>query len=113
MKDAAVFPANGKTFYLFSKNQVPGFTMINEEQIGRRWRERVKNKPALGNVTADFYALKHLNSTETRTLAGAAVAAAQNSHKSEAMVVNIYDVQREERAWQDQERQKQVNNPFA
>lgn len=113
IRDAALLPAKGQPVYLFSKNQAPGHTMINEEQIGRRWRERVKNKATLGNVTADFYALKHLNSTETRTIAGAAAAAAQNSHKSEAMVVNIYDVQREERKLQDMEQLKQVNNPFA
>lgn len=103
----------GHSIYLFSRNQKPGFSMINEAQISRRWAERVKHKPALGNVTADFYALKHLNSTETVTLAGAAAAAAQNSHKSEAMVRNIYDTNRDIRAWEEQERLKQVNNPFA
>lgn len=113
MEDAAKLQANGKTIYLFSRNQKPGFEIINEEQIGRRWNERVMHKPSLGNVTATFYALKYLNTTETRTIAGTAAAAAQNSHKSEAMVVNIYDVQREERALQEQERLKEVNNPFA
>lgn len=113
MRDAALLKANGQSVYLFSKNQKPGYTMINELQISRRWRERVKHKPALGNVTADFYALKHLNSTETRTIAGAQAAAAQNSHKSEAMVVNIYDVKREERKLDELDRLKEVNNPFA
>jgi integrase len=113
MRDAALLQSNGKPVYLFSKNQKPGFTIINEQQIGRRWRERVKHKPSLGNVTADFYALKHLNSTETRTIAGAQAAAAQNSHKSTAMVVNIYDVKRDERVMEDQQRLKEVNNPFA
>lgn len=113
MKDAALLKSNGQPVYLFSKNQRPGPSMINEEQIGRRWRERVKHKPSLGEVTADFYALKHLNSTETRTIAGAQAAAAQNSHKSEAMVVNIYDVKREERKLDELDRLKEVNNPFA
>jgi integrase len=113
MRDAAALKANGRTVYLFSRNQKPGFNMINEEQIGRRWNERVMHKPALGNVTATFYSLKHLNSTETTTIAGTAAAAAQNSHKSEAMVVNIYDVNREQRKQQELEQLKEVNNPFA
>ncbi len=113
MQDAAQLKANGRTVYLFSRNQKPGFEMINEEQIGRRWNERVMHKQELGNVTATFYSLKHLNTTETRTIAGTAAAAAQNSHKSAAMVVNIYDVQREERKLQEMDRLKEVNNPFA
>jgi integrase len=113
INDAAELKANGRTVYLFSRNQKPGFVMINEEQVGRRWNERIMHKPELGNVTATFYSLKHLNSTETTTIAGTAAAAAQNSHKSEAMVVSIYDVKSKERAWQEQERLKEVNNPFA
>ncbi|HEY9196676.1 MAG TPA: hypothetical protein VIM77_10435 [Mucilaginibacter sp.] len=113
VEEARLLKANGQPVYLFSKNQKPGLVMINESQIGRRWLERVKFKAALGNVTADFYALKHLNSTETRTLAGAAAAAAQNSHKSEAMVRSIYDVKRDERQADEMNRLKEVNNPFA
>lgn len=115
VEEAKQLKANGQPVYLFGKNQKPEIRTkpINEEQIGRRWRERVKHKPALGNVTADFYALKHLNTTETRTLAGAAAAAAQNSHKSETMVRSIYDVKREDRQNDELNRLKEVNNPFA
>jgi len=113
VEEATLLKANGQPVYLFSKNQKPGLVMINEAQIGRRWRERVKFKAALGNVTADFYALKHLNTTETRSIAGAAAAAAQNSHKSEAMVRSIYDVKRDERQADEMNRLKEVNNPFA
>jgi len=113
VEEARAIKANGQPVYLFSRKQKPGLNPINEEQIGRRWAERVKHKPALGNVTADFYALKHLNSTETMTLAGAAVAAAQNSHKSEAMVRNIYDTDRDKRKFDEMNRLKEVNNPFA
>lgn len=113
VQEAKEIKANGQPVYLFSKNQKPGLAMINEAQIGRRWRERVKYKAALGNVTADFYALKHLNSTETVTLAGTAAAAAQNSHKSEAMVRSIYDTARDKRAQDDMNRLKEINNPFA
>lgn len=113
MQEAALLQSSGKTVYLFSRGQKPGYTMINEEQICRRWRERVMHKPALGNVTATWYKLKSLNTTDTVTIAGTAAAAAQNSHKSEAMVVNIYDAKSKERAWQEQERLKEVNNPFA
>jgi integrase len=115
VEEAKQIKADGRPIYLFHRNQKPGTWIrpINEEQIGRRWNERVKHKPSLGNVTADFYALKHLNSTETMTLAGAAAAAAQNSHKSEAMVRSIYDTARDKRAQDDMNRLKEVNNPFA
>jgi integrase len=113
VEEAKKIDSKGQPVFLFSKNQKPGLKIINERQISRRWQERIKGKPEMGNVTADFYALKHLNSTETRTIAGTMAAAAQNSHKSEAMVVNIYDVRREERALQELERLKEVNNPFA
>lgn len=113
IQDAAKLKETGRTIYLFSRNQKPGFVMINEEQVGRRWNERVMHKPELGNVTATFYSLKYLNSTETTTIAGTAAAAAQNSHKSEAMVVTIYDVNRDKRKLEEIDRLKEVNNPFA
>lgn len=113
VEEASKIKSNGQPIYLFSRNQKPGLTIINEEQISRRWLERVKHKPELGNVTADFYSLKHLNSTETKNIGGSSAAAAQNSHKSVAMVDTVYDVLREERLWEEQEKLKQINNSFA
>lgn len=96
--------------YLFSRNLVPGNKQINEDRITKRWRLLVKIP--LG-VTADFYSLKHLNSTETTDLLDEQAAADMNSHTSTAMVVKIYDVKREERKSKKNELLKAVNNPFA
>lgn len=95
----------GQPIYLFSRHLVPGVRLIDEIQITRRWRKIKK----ILCITADFYSLKHLNSTETVDQLSTGDAAAMNSHKSEAMVVNIYDVKAEQRQF---ERLKKVNNPF-
>lgn len=102
----------GQPLFIFSKGLAPGTQQINEMQITRRWRKHVKDNTALGNITADFYSLKHSNSTEIRKLMGAKAAAAINSHKSEAMVISIYDVEREKREMEELELLKEVNNPF-
>lgn len=92
---------------MFSKGLVPGPTAISYKQITRRWERHVKDE--LG-ITADFYAFKHHNSTETSDAHGQEAAAAQNSHTSTAMVRKIYDVN-------DQVRNhgylKQVGNSFS
>jgi hypothetical protein len=48
-------------------------------------------------ITADLYALKHANTTEMVDVTGSAVAALLNSHKSTAMVQQVYDVKRDRR----------------
>lgn len=98
----------GAEDYIFSRGFVPGSNAIKSPTwISVIWLRLIKRR--LG-VTADFYSLKHSNTTETRKLAGAEVAAEQNAQKGTAMVLNIYDVDRA--SWMH-EQQKKVNNPFA
>ena len=86
--------------YLFSRGLKPGARAINEHQVTKRWRVHIKNKLS---IEADFYSLKHKNTTEivSRVVQqldeGARVAAAQNSHHGTAMVIGIYDVERQSR----------------
>lgn len=86
--------------YLFSHELRPGSIPINERQVTKRWRIHVKKKLGIG---ADFYALKHKNTTEIvsdvfRKLDEATqVAAQRNSHKGNDMVRKNYDVERLDR----------------
>ena len=93
--------------YIFSRELRPGPHQIRKEQITHRWSTHVKKDL---RITADFYSLKYLNTTQTVSLRGDKAAAAQNSHTSTAMVVSIYDV---ERAGREHEELKTVNNPLA
>lgn len=96
--------------YVFSKGLVPGPQKVNAWQASARWRTHVKKQ--LG-ITSDCYSLKHSNSTETSDSYtgnyGQELAAAQNSHTSSAMVVNIYDVRNQARK---HEALKKVANDF-
>lgn len=101
----------GPNQFLFAKFMRPGDVPINPHQISRWWRTHIK-KPF--GITADFYALKHSNTTETMDyLTGITEAAEQaaqmNGHTSTAMVVNIYDIKQQDRK---NEVIKKVNNPF-
>jgi integrase len=126
--------------YVFSKGLQPGSTQITSKQITRRWFSLVKKKFVYTEgrkggkgkyvdrvhiingkeviITADFYSLKHLNTSETidhlELQAPAAeatkLAAEHNAHTSTAMVVQIYDVKQQKRK---HDRVKRVNNPFA
>lgn len=96
--------------FLFSRGFKPADIQMNPKQATDRWRLLVK-KPL--KITADFYSLKHLNTTETTDLLDEQAAADMNSHTSTAMVVNIYDVKREVRKSKKDELLKAVNNPFA
>ena len=93
--------------YLFSEGLRPGNKKIRPDQIGRRWNLHVKKK--LG-ITADFYSLKHSNSTAIAGILSDQDAARMNGHKSTAMVVGIYDVERSDRQL---ERIKKVDISFA
>jgi integrase len=115
LKECKGLPAD-KDPYLFTKGLTPGRIPINPIQISRRWRIKIKSaKTGLG-IPADWYKLKHLNTTETvdyleQTTAQATEdAAAMNSHTTTAMVVNIYDVKSKDRQF---ERLKKINNPFS
>jgi integrase len=101
--------------YLFSKGLIPGTVPINYKQISRRWNRWVK-KPF--DIDINFYRLKALNTTETidhlqeelNLSESTKLAARQNGHTSDAMVVNIYDVKRADR---EHEQLKKVPNKFA
>lgn len=93
--------------YVFSKGLVPGPNQIRREQIGRRWKTHVKDK--LG-VTADFYALKHLNLDETSAMLSLEDASKMANHTSTAMVKKHYAVGESERQFQ---RLKTLQNQFA
>ena len=81
--------------YIFSLGLLPGSEQIKSYQITKRWYRLIKmgkhpNGTAFG-ITADFYALKHLHTTEVVDHAGEHIAAKVNGHTSTAMVRQIYD----------------------
>lgn len=92
--------------YVFSEGLVPGDHKIRTEQITRRWRVHVKEKL---KIEADFYSLKHLNTTEMLDYVSDEDVATQNAHTSTTMVQTVYDVRRAER---QHERLKKVGNKF-
>jgi integrase len=91
--------------YIFSKGLIPGLVAISASQINRRWK-RVKKKL---NLSANFYSLKHSKTTAVVTALDRREAAKLNSHKSEAMVVKIYDVEHKQR---ENDELKKVKTPF-
>lgn len=98
--------------YLFSEALKPGPNMIRAEQITRRWRLWVKtakddNGQPLG-ISADFYSLKHLNTTTLVEQVGVSLAARLNQH-TPAVLTKHYDVNSEQR---ELEILKKVGNSF-
>lgn len=122
----------GPDDFVFSKGLNPGAVAITPKQITRRWFSLVKKKFVYNAgrksgkgkyvdrvhiidgketiITADFYALKHLNTTEIVDHLNEEAAAQINGHTSSAMVVKIYDQKQQDRR---AEKLKRVNNPFA
>lgn len=92
--------------FVFGIGLYPNSRPTTNTLIGKYWRKYVKNP--LG-ITADFYALKHLNTSETVSILSDEDAARLNSHSSTAMVVNIYDTKRQDR---QHERLKKLTNQF-
>ncbi|WP_025125680.1 tyrosine-type recombinase/integrase [Myroides odoratimimus] len=80
--------------YVFSNGLVPGDNRIRREQIQRRWKTHVKDK--LG-ITADFYALKHLNLDDIAEIYSIEDAASAAGHTSTRMVITHYAVGEKER----------------
>lgn len=97
----------GPDDYVFAEGFVPAPVPIHANVVSRWWLRHVK-KP-LG-IKADFYALKHLHSTELTEQMGEAAAAAINSHESTAMVEEVYDVRQRKRK---DDRLKRNNVKFA
>lgn len=92
--------------YIFGPGFLPGDIQQYKKGPTQVWKRNVKK--ALG-FTSDFYALKHLHSTEVSDLISQQAAAAHNSHSGTAMVRNIYDVNSEER---ERNKLKSLNNKF-
>jgi len=97
----------GAEDYVFSRDLKPGPAVIRPDQINKRWYRHVKDKL---KIQADFYSLKHLNTTEIVSALDEAAAARLNEHTSTAMVIKIYDVNREKR---QHEQIRKINNPLA
>lgn len=79
----------GPDDYVFAEGFRPGPKPIHANVVSRWWKRHVK-KP-LG-IAADFYALKHLASTEVTDALGEQAAARLNSHTTTEMVAQVYDV---------------------
>jgi integrase len=92
--------------YIFGTLFMPGLKPMGMDSPSRYWERHVKKE--LG-IDVDFYALKHLHTTELVTALTEEEAAAHNAHTSTGMVVSIYDVKQKDRQHQ---RIKKVNNPF-
>jgi len=80
--------------YIFSVGLKPGPKRISPRAFSDRWKTMIKE--GLG-IDVDFHALKHLKSTIVSNLYGTGIAAKINSHTSEAMVKQVYDVAFEDR----------------
>ena len=94
--------------YVFSENLIPGERMIRADQITKRWYRLVKKKL---NINADFYSLKHSNTTEMLDNDFLESDVANfNSHTSTKMVEDIYDVKRADRI---HNKIKNMRNEFA
>lgn len=79
---------------VFSHGLKPGDKVLRFDTITKNWWKWVK-KP-LG-ITVDWYALKHLHTTEVVDRLSEMDAAAVNAHTSTAMVRSIYDQGRDRR----------------
>jgi integrase len=91
---ASVMKECVKGDYVFSVGLQPGPMQIQPYQITKRWYRLVKKK--IG-ITADFYSLKHLHTTEVVDMLSEKEAAKHNEHTSTAMVMGVYDVNRDKR----------------
>lgn len=83
----------GPDDYVFSldllpgKNEKHGGGPIHSKQITNRWKRWVKTPL---KISADFYALKHLNAAKIVEMVGIETAAYQMGHKSTEMVKKRY-----------------------
>ena len=90
----SIVPLGDSNDFLFSKGLIPGVIEIQTSQISKRWRRLVKKQL---NITADFYSLKHLHTTEVVEMLGDKEAALHNSHIGTNMVNQVYDIRRKSR----------------
>jgi integrase len=99
--------------YIFSRGLKPGHVQIQPYQVTKRWYRIIKKgKDENGNplnIAADFYSLKHLNTSEVVDRLGDEAAAKLNEHTTTGMVVKIYDHKRKDR---QHEQLKKLDNTF-
>lgn len=110
-------PVESEKVFLFSDGLKPAIKAraISALQISRRWRSHVKNK--LG-ITADFYSLKHLNTTEmmdilsnqTNIQQAEKDVACLNGHSTTKMVAKVYDIKN---VYRKEDVVKKIGNSFA
>lgn len=99
--------------FLFGVGFRPAEKPMSPDTISRWWQRLIKDpKTGLG-IDVDFYALKHLHTSELIDIMGidegTKAAAEHNAHTSEGMVVKFYDVKREDRM---HKKLKFMNNKF-
>ena len=80
--------------FVFSWGLKPGNKQLNFDTITKNWRKWVKIP--LG-ITAEFYSVKHLATTEMVDELGEDSAVLANAHTSAAMVRTIYDLKNKTR----------------
>lgn len=102
--------------YLFGEGLKPSPVPIQPYQITKRWYRLIKKSknPEIRalNITADFYSMHHTSVTTVKNALSAKKAAELKSHKSEALVVNIYDVEREQHKQRENDELKRLKIPF-
>ncbi len=103
--------------FVFGKGLRPAPIGIDPSQAGRRWKRHIKGKDKQGKdkikegltITADWYSLKHLNTTKTVDALNDADAAKMNAHTSTAMVAQVYDINHDRR---QNDRLKKLDHKF-
>lgn len=100
--------------YLFGVGFKPATEPMRPDTPTRWWQRLVKDKKTGLGINVNFYALKHLHTSEVVGMIGTEdegtkIAAEHNAHKSTAMVRNIYDVFREDR---EHNKLKRLGNEF-
>jgi integrase len=93
--------------FIFGPYFKPAAKPMYAEVPSRYWKKYVKKD--LG-VKANFYRLKHLNTSEVVDALDEQAAATLNGHTTTAMVVNIYDGKQKQR---QHDRLKKITNKFA
>lgn len=92
----------GPDDYVFSRGLVPGAEPIRPDQITKRWYRLIKCKEfnidgKKTKITADFYSLHHLATTEMVDAFDQETAAEAKSHTTTKMVAKVYDIKDKKR----------------
>ena len=102
--------------YLFGRNKKPGTTPVSGDSIAKWWLRNIKQNEELAklnggkHITADFYSLKHLHTTEAVEQIGTEAAAALNAETTR-MIEQHYDVKNAVRKEETLKKLKTKFNP--